>query len=87
MMDEGKMKIVYTVVERGNERSFWVRIGVAFTNRDGSMNVKLDAVPVNGTLQIRDYVPRDREAGPRDGEHAPRDGENGRADLPPGLAA
>jgi hypothetical protein len=46
-------KIVYTVTEKG-EKSFWTRIGVAFSNRDGSLTVKLDAVPVNGTLQIRD---------------------------------
>jgi len=61
MNEKPKMKFVYTVVERGPERTFWVRIGAAFINRDGSINVRLDAVPVNGTLQIRDAEP------PRDG--------------------
>lgn len=46
-------KIVYTVTEKG-EKSFWTRIGVAFTNRDGSITARLDAVPVNGVLQIRE---------------------------------
>ena len=46
-------KTVYVVTERG-ERSFWNRVGVAFTNRDGSLTVKLDALPVSGVLQIRD---------------------------------
>jgi hypothetical protein len=46
-------KIVYTVTEKG-EKSFWTRIGMAFTNKDGSLTVRLDAVPVNGMLQIRD---------------------------------
>lgn len=44
---------VYTIVERGAKKH-WVRIGTAFDNRDRSINLKLDAVPTNGTLQIRD---------------------------------
>ena len=63
-MTEKKMKIVYVVTER-NGKSFWNRIGVAFENHDGSLNVKLEALPVNGELHIRDYVPRD-EGGSRD---------------------
>jgi hypothetical protein len=46
-------KPVYTIVER-NERKWWTRVGTAFTNRDGSVTVKLDASPINGELQIRD---------------------------------
>jgi hypothetical protein len=44
---------VYTIVERGSKKH-WVRIGTAFDNRDRSINLKLDAMPTNGTLQIRD---------------------------------
>jgi len=55
------MKAVFTIVDRGG-KSFWVRIGVGFTNRDGSLNVKLDAIPVNGTLQVRDWEPYDKRA-------------------------
>ena len=68
MLEENKVKIAYTVVERNKDgRKFWVRVGAAFVNRDGSLNVRLDAMPVNGELQIRDYQPRDtREAVPRD---------------------
>lgn len=44
---------VYTIVERTG-RSHWVRIGTAFVNRDQSLNVLLDAVPVNGQLHIRE---------------------------------
>ncbi len=48
-------KAVYTIVERpGSEKKYWVRIGSAFVNRDQSLNVKLDAVPVNGTIHIRE---------------------------------
>lgn len=57
-MNASKMKIVYVISERNN-KSYWNRIGVAFVNSDGSINVKLDAVPVTGELQIRDYSARE----------------------------
>ncbi len=68
MLEENKVKIAYTVVERNKDgRKFWVRVGAAFVNRDGSLNVRLDAMPVNGELQIRDYQPREaRENTSRD---------------------
>ena len=50
------MKVVYTVSER-NGRSFWTRVGVGFENRDGSLNLRLDAIPTNGTLQVREWDP------------------------------
>ena len=55
MSGRREFKIVYTITQRsGDGRKFWLRIGRAFTNQDGSMNVYLDAVPTNGQLQIRD---------------------------------
>jgi hypothetical protein len=57
-MEASKMKIVYVISER-NGRSFWNRCGVAFVNADGSINVKLESIPVSGEVQIRDYVPRE----------------------------
>lgn len=58
-MDTRPMKAVYTILEKPGDRSFWLRIGWAWVNRDGSFNVKLDALPVNGSLQIRDYAARE----------------------------
>jgi hypothetical protein len=46
-----------------------VRVGVAFPNRDGSLNVLLDALPLSGRLQIRD---REAEAARRPEQEAPR---------------
>lgn len=57
-MEQPKFKVAYVITER-NDKTYWNRIGVAFTNKDGSINVKLDALPTSGTLQIRDYEPRD----------------------------
>jgi hypothetical protein len=72
MEDQTKnMKAVYTVIERGQGKSFWVRVGVGFTNRDGSLNLRLDAVPVNGTLQVRDWEPYDRRPEGVDGQATP----------------
>lgn len=51
-------KVVYTIVERARDgKKFWLRIGAAFTNRDGSLNVYMDALPTNGQLQIREWQP------------------------------
>lgn len=57
-MDQAKMKVAYVITERG-DKSYWSRIGVAFTNRDGSLSVRLDALPTSGQLHIRDYEGRD----------------------------
>ena len=50
---------VYTIVERKSEehpdrKNLWIHIGVAFINRDGSINVRLNAFPVDGKLHIRE---------------------------------
>jgi hypothetical protein len=43
---------VFAIAER-NGKSYWIRIGAAFVNHDGSETVLLDALPVNGRMQIR----------------------------------
>ena len=63
-MEQNKYKVAYVITER-NDKSYWTRIGVAFTNKDGSLNVKLEALPLGGAIHIRDYEPRDEvEPGP-----------------------
>ncbi|MFH1263784.1 MAG: hypothetical protein V1495_10140 [Pseudomonadota bacterium] len=50
-----EMKYVYTIIEReGLEKSQWIKVGVAFVNRDQSLNLRLDALPVNGMLHVRE---------------------------------
>ncbi len=49
------MKDVFTIVEKEElERAIWIRVGTAFENRDGSLNIFLDALPISGKLQVRD---------------------------------
>lgn len=61
-MDSSKMKIVYQINERSG-KSYWNRVGVGFVNSDGSINVKLDSVPISGEIHVRDYVPREDTTG------------------------
>ncbi len=50
-----KRKAVYTIIDReGSTRSYWIRLGTAFINRDDSLSVYLNALPVNNKLHIRD---------------------------------
>lgn len=58
-MENVKLKVVWMITERG-DKSFWTRIGSGFTNRDGSLSIQLDAIPMPGSrIQVRDYTPRD----------------------------
>ena len=52
----GRRLQVWAIPEsRDGEKAFWVRIGRAFTNRDGSINLLLDALPLGtNRLQIRE---------------------------------
>ncbi len=67
-MEQGKLKFVYVITGKG-ERRFWTKVGVAFVNRDGSLNCKLDSLPVDGELHIRDYTPREDRASVDDTGH------------------
>ncbi len=54
-----KAKAVFTITSNGEGKKFWHRIGVAFVNKDDSLTVKLDALPVNAELHIRDFPERE----------------------------
>lgn len=45
--------------QNGQTKSKWTKIGAAFTNRDGSIGVQLDALPLDGRLVLQ--VPLTRE--------------------------
>lgn len=46
--------IVLAPIEQPRRKTFWLRIGRANRNRDGSINVYLDALPIGTKLQLRD---------------------------------
>ncbi len=61
------MKVAWSIVERGQGKSFWTRVGVGFVNRDGSLTLRLDAIPISGTIQVREWEPYDRRGESSDG--------------------
>jgi len=51
---------VFVVIEQGaNERPYWHRVGSAFVNRDKSIAITLNSLPMSGRLVLRPRVPRD----------------------------
>ncbi len=58
MEGTNKTKAVFTITERGG-KSYWTRVGFGFVNSDGSLTLRLEAIPVNGQLQVRDHEPYD----------------------------
>jgi len=66
-------RLVYGITSGRRGVTRWLRVGVAFVNRDGSVNVYLDAVPLSGKLQIREEStkPEGEKPSPQDPEPAP----------------
>jgi hypothetical protein len=53
-----KMLWIYNLVEKdskdGGKKTIWNKVGTAFVNRDGSLNLILDAIPLSGRCQVRE---------------------------------
>lgn len=57
MANHGKRLDVYNIREYekdGKKDGFWLKVGVAFENKDGSFNLILQALPVDGKLHMRE---------------------------------
>lgn len=53
MLIPGKRLAVFSIRENKGG-SIWVRAGSAFVNKDGSLNVLLDVLPLDGKLHVRE---------------------------------
>lgn len=53
MLVAGKRLSVFSIRE-SKGGSIWLRAGSAFVNKDGSMNVHLDVLPLDGRLHVRE---------------------------------
>lgn len=62
MLVAGKRLAVFSIRENKGG-SIWVRAGSAFVNKDGSMNLLLDVLPLDGKLHVREAGEK-REAAP-----------------------
>jgi hypothetical protein len=52
----------------GEKKSRWTKIGAGFVNRDGSIGVQLDAIPVGGKIILQ--IPMTKEE--KDAKFGPR---------------
>jgi hypothetical protein len=65
------MKDVFTIIEKEQwDKNLWRKVGAAFDNRDGSLTILLDALPVNGRLHVRERRGKENES--EDGGPEPR---------------
>jgi hypothetical protein len=51
----GKKKKILCPILGNDGKTHWKSMGIGFVNKDLSINVHLEAFPVNGRLQIRDW--------------------------------
>lgn len=79
MADRPQLKIAYHIKkEEGREKAFFNRIGKAWVNKDGSINLFLDYLPLptvskdgkveQMTINIRDYEPKEKKEADSFGE-------------------
>ena len=68
-MSQSKHKAVYVIVENDRlEKPLFRRIGTAFVNKDQSLNVILEALPIEGRLHIREPRVHDEKGARARGE-------------------
>ena len=66
---------IWHIRDREGKKAFWTEIGVGFTNRDGSITLKMNLVPIDGgMIQVRaiDHNRDSREPRDRDEDFGPR---------------
>lgn len=64
-MLQKRMYKVLCPIEKKDGGTWWMRLGTGFTNKDDSINVFLDAVPVGAKevkLQLREFTEEDLRA-------------------------
>lgn len=54
-LEKAKRLHVFTIKNATNG-AIWLRCGCAYVNKDGSINVYLDALPLDGKLHIREVT-------------------------------
>jgi hypothetical protein len=83
-MDDSKRKRVVCPVTGKDGKTYWLRMGMAFVNKDNSINLYLDGLPMNGKLQVRDWDDPPWEKKERDNPTPSRAGHFNLGSLPQG---
>jgi hypothetical protein len=78
-------KVISPITNNKGETVYWMRIGNAFTNKDDSLNIYLDALPRTFQLQLRELDEEDlrRRETHRHGSARGSQSANERAPSPP----
>lgn len=63
MLKAGVRLNVFAIKRIGEEGAVWTRAGSAWINRDGSMNLKLDVLPLGGELHVREPSEEKKDSG------------------------
>lgn len=75
MLATGKRYQVFSMKDRDRgstdqNSTVWVKAGSAWVNRDGSMNVYLDVLPLDGRLHVREALDKKEPEEPAAGAKA-----------------
>ena len=60
----GTKVAVFAIRKTEKGPSVWMRAGNGYVNRDASLNLWLDALPIDGKLHVREAVTTRRDSGP-----------------------
>ncbi len=66
---------IYQIEERGEgKENFWREVGVAWANKDGSLNLDFAVIPMIGvhTIQARPFTEKKKEANDDDAPASPK---------------
>lgn len=78
---------VKDITEGETKKTVWVRAGAAWKNRDGSLNIYLDVLPLEGKLHVREAIEDRRQAPTFGGTNVNKANNNNDASTQPGWAA
>ena len=78
-------KVICPVEKKDGTGTHWSRLGIAYGNKDESINLYLDSLPLNGKLQLREFT--EEELRERDQRRAGYQNRSSLGDLPPPPAA
>ncbi len=62
---------------KGEKKTAWTKIGTGWTNKNGSINVQLDAFPLDGKIQLQVPLTEEQWAARKQGPGGQRQGGGG----------
>lgn len=72
-----KMFKILALIPKKDGGTYWMRIGSGYGNKDDSINMFVDAIPITGKLQLREVTEEDLREREGRRSHAPSAGGAG----------